>query len=84
MKNFVAYVYYESKIYRSKVVVGFESNQQIGVRFNCDARIDEVRRKIEAKISRRCGRMISRFFYIYPISSNPRILIPWNLLTMKM
>ncbi|KAH1064561.1 hypothetical protein J1N35_029548 [Gossypium stocksii] len=39
--------------------------------FNKSVKLDEIKQKIGAKITRRCGRRMSELFYKFPVQSNP-------------
>ncbi|KAH1113919.1 hypothetical protein J1N35_007297 [Gossypium stocksii] len=49
----------------------FECRQQIVMRFNRNISLNEMKRRINAKIVRRCGKRILKIFYKFSVSTNP-------------
>lgn len=69
---FFVYVYFDKAILPStEVGCVFESCHKVGMRFNKTINVEELKRKINAKIALYCGKMMSRLFYKFSISSNP-------------
>lgn len=43
----------------------------MGIMFNKDVKVNDIKQKISAKIVRRCGRGMSILFHKFSVSSNP-------------
>ncbi|PPD88061.1 hypothetical protein GOBAR_DD15002 [Gossypium barbadense] len=69
--QFFAAIHFDGVILKTTVGCKFETCQKIGMRFNKNVSIDNMKEKINAKIARCCGRKMSKLFYKFPVLSNP-------------
>ncbi|KAH1031940.1 hypothetical protein J1N35_044114 [Gossypium stocksii] len=58
---------------KEEATVGFifETRQKIGMRFDRNVSIIDMKENVSEKISRRCGRKMTKLFYKFPVLSNP-------------
>ncbi|PPD89927.1 hypothetical protein GOBAR_DD13131 [Gossypium barbadense] len=68
---FLVYVIYYDEIVEGDVGCIFQGRQRVGLQFNKNVKLEEMKRKISAKIAIHCGPAMSRLFYKFPISTNP-------------
>lgn len=68
--QFFIYIYFEGIILQTAIGCIFESRQQIGMKFNKNVKLNDMKQKISAKIVRRCESRMPRLFYKFPVSSN--------------